>query len=189
MGLKGFPERIFAGLHGAGKVVPRAGIAAACGAFTALLLAMPLAQAGSLPVPAGEVLLVVSGKIDVTNAPGEARFDRNMLESLGVDRMVTKTPWHRAAAVFEGVRADRVMRLVKPRGSSVLAIAANDYHVTIPLSDFAAHNVLLAMRIDGKDLRLRTKGPIWMIYPADANLPSRERHERMIWQLVELRVN
>lgn len=146
------------------------------------------AQSGALPTPSGEVLLVVTGNIGNTNADGEARFDRQMLTALGVTRIETQTPWHENGAVFEGVRADRLLDRVQARGSAVLATAANDYHVTIPLSDFAAHNVLLAMRVDGVDLRLRTKGPIWVIYPAEADLPDRVRAERMIWQLVEMRI-
>lgn len=145
-------------------------------------------RAGSLPQPTGEVLLVVTGNIGNTNVGGEARFDRQMLESLGTTQLVTRTPWHSQRTVFEGVRADRLMGAVEARGEAVHATAANDYRVTIPLSDFAAHNVLLAMRIDNQDLTLRTKGPIWMIYPDDAELPDGERSERMIWQLVQFNV-
>jgi len=145
-------------------------------------------RAGALPVPTGEVLLVVTGNIGNTNVGGEARFDRQMLEALGTSRLVTRTPWHPDGNVFEGVRADRLLKAVEARGEAVRATAANDYRVTIPLSDFAAHDVLLAMRIDGRDLTLRTKGPIWVIYPDDADLPEGERSERMIWQLVQFDV-
>lgn len=154
----------------------------------ALLAGLPPARAGSLPTPTGKVLLTVTGNIGNTNAKGEARFDRPMLVALGMIRLVTETPWHEKDTVFEGVRADRLMEAVQARGELVRATAANDYRVTIPISDFADHNVLLAMRIDGRDLTLRTKGPLWVIYPADANLPAGERSERMIWQLVELHV-
>lgn len=161
------------------------------GAFAAslALLSGPSgSRAGSLPAPTGEVLLVVTGDISNTNADGEARFDRQMLEALGTTQLATRTPWHEKGAVFEGIRADRLMAAVAARGQAVRATAANDYRVTIPIADFAAHNVLLAMRIDGKDLTLRTKGPIWVIYPEQADLPAGERSERMIWQLVRLRV-
>lgn len=144
--------------------------------------------AGSLPQPEGEVLLVVDGAIANTNATGEARLDRQMLAALGVTKLVTTTPWHAKKTTFEGVRADRVMEAVGASGSKVLATAANDYRVTIPLSDFSEHGVILAMWIDGEELSLRTKGPIWMIYPDDARMPESERTERMIWQLVGLRV-
>lgn len=146
------------------------------------------ARADPLPAPTGDVLLVVTGNIGNTNADGEARFDRRMLMALGMTRLVTKTPWHKKGTVFEGIRADRLMEAVKARGEAVRATAANDYRVTIPMSDFAAHNVLLAMRIDEQDLTLRTKGPLWVIYPEESDLPVGERSERMIWQLVELRV-
>lgn len=167
------------------KWVARAGLAALLMAVMAGILD---ARADSLPAPTGEVLLTVTGKIGNTNADGEARFDREMLMALGMTRLVTQTPWHAKGTVFEGVRADRLMQAVQARGEAVRATAANDYRVTIPMTDFSDHNVLLAMRIGGQDLTLRTKGPLWVIYPEESDMPLGERSERMIWQLVELRV-
>ena len=80
------------------------------------------------------------------------------------------------------------MKAAGAEGSTALAIAANDYRIEIPVSDFAKYDVMLAMRINGEELTLRTKGPIWLIYPESVDLPESERAERMIWQLIELRV-
>ncbi len=81
------------------------------------------------------------------------------------------------------------MEAVGANGTSVTALAANDYKVTIPMADFSRYDVLLATHINGEELRLRTKGPIWMIYPDSVDLPPLVRQERMIWQLTELRVD
>ncbi len=152
-----------------------------------LATALPVA-AGALPDPKGEVLLVIKGAIRNTNVNGEAHFDRELLAGIGWTEIVTRTPWHEQDTVFEGVEAARVMEMVGARGDTIVALAANDYHVTIPVTDFAKHGVLLAMRIAGEDLTLRNKGPIWVIYPEEAKMPAGERAERMIWQLVELRI-
>lgn len=111
-----------------------------------------------------------------------------MLESLGITTIVTATAWHAEGTEFQGVLARRVMEAVGARGSSVTAVAANDYRVTIPIEDFRKYDVLLATHIDGAELRLRTKGPIWVIYPEGVDLPPHVRQERMIWQLIELHV-
>lgn len=146
------------------------------------------AMAGQLASPTGEVLLVVGGEIANTNNGDEAHFDREMLRSLGMTEIITRTPWHEKDTVFEGVLAYRVMKAVGAKGTSVRATAANDYKVSLPLEDFTGHDILLAMSIDGEALRLRTKGPIWVIYPEGTDLPTHAREERMIWQLVKLHV-
>lgn len=152
------------------------------------LVAASRAGADGLPQPSDEVLLTVKGSVSNTNVSGEARFDRKMLEALGTKTLVTGTPWHRKGTVFEGVPADRLMEAVGAQGSTAWAIAANDYRIQIPLSDFTNFDVILAMRINRKELTLRTKGPIWLVYPDSVDLPKGERAERMIWQLVELRI-
>lgn len=152
------------------------------------LLAQNAARAEGLPEPEGKVLLVVKGNIEQTNRQAEADFDRAMLEALGVTKLVTETAWHPEGTEFDGVLARRLMEAVGAQGNTVTAIAANDYKVTIPLEDFSRYDVLLATHVNGEVLRLRTKGPIWLIYPEEVGLPPHIRQERMIWQVTEFRV-
>jgi hypothetical protein len=152
-------------------------------------LAQNVAYADALPQPQGKVLIVVTGDIEYTNNGAEAQFDRAMLDSLGVTKMVTATAWHPQGTEFAGVLARRLMEAVGAKGDTVTATAANDYKVTIPIEDFTKYDVLLATHIDGEELRLRTKGPIWVIYPEGVDLPPHVRQERMIWQLIEFRVD
>jgi hypothetical protein len=51
-------------------------------------------HAYALPMPAGKPILTVSGTITISNRPGEAIFDRAMLEVLGLDQITTTTPWN-----------------------------------------------------------------------------------------------
>ena len=138
----------------------------------------------------GPVILVVSGAIANTNAPGEARFDQAMLERLGLTTVVTETAWTEGQVKFEGVRARDLMAAVGAKGREVLAIALNDYKAPIPMSDFDREDVLLAFRQDGKALRVRDRGPIWIIYPIEPGAAghSHETRGKMVWQLKELRV-
>jgi hypothetical protein len=170
---------------------PKPGLRRIASAWTflaAVSLALPFSfsWAADLPAPKGKVLLVVKGAITRTNLKDEARFDRAALESLGVTKLVTTTAWHEKKTLFEGVLARKLMQAVGATGKTVTAIAANDYRVTIPIEDFTKYDVLLATHIDGEELRLRTKGPIWVIYPDGTDLAPLVRQERMIWQLIEL---
>ena len=59
------------------------------------------------------------------------------------------------------------------------------------LQDFTDYPVVLAMSMDGTPLTLRTKGPLWIVYPRDqyTELQSPEMNSRWIWQLRALEIH
>ena len=148
------------------------------------------ATAGVLEGPSGRVILTVSGAIENLNAESSANFDRTMLEEIGTSVLTTVTPWTEGEVTFGGVLASDLLKAVEASGSAVLAIPLNDYTVDIPFSDLSEGNVVLALTLDGEPMRVRDKGPIWIIYPATSasELQSQETRRKMVWQLKELRV-
>ncbi len=154
-----------------------------------LVLAPPL-QAAPLPIPKGKVILAVSGAIENTNADGVAEFDRDMLEALGMTQVQMETQWTRGRPVFEGVLASALLDAVGARGETARAVALNDYVVEIPLDDFRRYPVVLALKMEGRYMRVRDKGPIWVVYPHEQfeELQSVEIQTRWIWQLRRLEI-
>lgn len=152
-----------------------------------LLLGASPGSADPLPSPTGEVVLTVSGAIENTNAPGEARFDLAMLEALPSHTIVTSTPWSKDKLAFTGPLARDIVRLVGATGDTVRAIALNDYKTEIPLSDFADYDVVIAVKLNGAYMRIRDKGPLWIAYPLD-QIPAIQASAppKMVWQLVRL---
>jgi hypothetical protein len=67
-------------------------------------------------------------------------------------------------------------------------VAANDYFVEIPTSDFLQYDAILAIEADGKPLSRREKGPIWLMYPISefSELRNPEYLRRLIWQVVRI---
>ena len=67
-------------------------------------------------------------------------------------------------------------------------IAANDYYVEIPTSDFRRYNVILAMEADGQALSRREKGPLWLMYPISDHEELKDPLyiHRLIWQVVRI---
>jgi hypothetical protein len=139
-------------------------------AFASALLLTQLAplRSAELAPPGGPPILTISGAITQTNAPGEAVFDREMLEALGYETIVTKTPWYDGKASFAGVRLDQLLALVGASGKSVTAHALNDYVTVIPMEDFARYGVILALKKDGAYMSIREKGPLFIMYPFDS---------------------
>ncbi len=172
--------------------------------FTALLLALLLglgnvqgsqAQApAALPQPTGSVILTVSGAITRGNgsdAQGRpvAHFDRAMLEALGHASIETTTPWHKGVVRFEGVPGPALIEAVgaKPDGIAQ-AVALNDYASAVPVADFMARGLILALKQDGTYMTVREKGPIFIVYPYD-NFPDLRQetfYTRSVWQLRRL---
>ena len=146
------------------------------------------AGAQELGVPEGRVILTISGRIDLTNGKGVADFDRAMLEAMPFTAIETMTPWTDSVARFEGPLARHLMERVGARGSRVLATAINDYGVDIPMADFERYPVILAMKMNGKVLRTRNKGPLWVIYPWSDRPELRNEvvYGRSIWQIKEM---
>ncbi|HXV24955.1 MAG TPA: molybdopterin-dependent oxidoreductase [Alphaproteobacteria bacterium] len=163
-------------------------------AFALLLLVadpdLVRGQAQSLPQPHGEIILTVTGNIEHKNSEAGAIFDRAMLEALGTQKLRTSSDWTDGTVEFEGVPARAVMAAVGARGTTLIASALNDYQVEIPISDFENYPVLFALKMDGHELTVRDRGPIWIVYPRDdfPELRNEKVNSRWVWQLSGLTV-
>lgn len=157
-----------------------------------LLATTPLAvQAmGSLPQPSGPVVLEVVGKIGHRNFEDAARFDRPMLEALGMTKLKTWTAWTDEVPEFEGVLARDLLDAVDAQGTTLVASALNDYEVSIPVAELRRYPVILALKMNGEYLKVRDKGPIWIVYPRDQHkeLQDSLTDKKWIWQLYRIEV-
>ncbi|WP_020682391.1 molybdopterin-dependent oxidoreductase [Marinobacterium rhizophilum] len=156
-----------------------------------LLSAMGIqTMAGSLPQPSGRVILTVEGALSNTNGDGVARFDREMLEDLSMHLTRTDTPWTEGVIAFEGPLGRRLLDYVGARGQTLIVTALNDYSTEVPLADFYEYDVILALKMDGDYIRIRDKGPIFIVYPFADNpaLHTEVIHNRSVWQLKSIRI-
>ena len=148
------------------------------------------ASAEPLPSPAGKVVLLVAGAVANGNGPDGAAFDMAMLERLGTVQVRTRTPWTEGETLFEGVPLPRLLEAAGARGTTAEAAALNGYRVEIPVADAVAARAIVALRADGKEMRVRDKGPLWIVFPwsQDPGLDRDDVHVRAVWQLKELRI-
>ncbi len=146
--------------------------------------------ASQIEKPTGRVVLTITGHIQRTNSEDGAEFDREMLEALGMVELETETPFIDSQTVFRGVRMRDLLDFVGAQGTKVEAVALDLYKVEIPVTDFEQSDVILALEADGKKLRVRDRGPAWIIYPFsdDPSLDNEVIHSRCVWQLVSLDV-
>ncbi|MBV8537586.1 MAG: oxidoreductase [Alphaproteobacteria bacterium] len=144
----------------------------------------------TLARPTGPVILTVTGAIGVTNAPGRAEFDRAMLEGLGMKTIDTSTSWTSGKHEFAGPLGQAVLAAVGAKGGNLSFVAVNEYKVQIPASDFEHYPAILALKMDGEYMTVRTKGPLWVIYPRDQfpELVAKANDAKWIWQVKSIDV-
>jgi hypothetical protein len=154
------------------------------------LLWLLQAAAWALDAPKGPVVLQISGLIDVRNQGSVAALDLDTLKNLPQTSFTTQTPWYQNPVSFSGPLLRDVLQLVQAKGVHIRAVALNDYRVKLPVSDAFEHDVVVAVLMNGQPIPVRTKGPLFIIYPFDAKkqLQHKTYFERSIWQLKAVEV-
>ena len=162
--------------------------------FVALLSSVAIALAASashaLEPAKGKVILTISGKVAEKNTPDAAAFDLAMLEKLPQQTFTTQTPWDKNPIKFTGPLLRDVLAAAKASGTTIKAVALNDYQTAIPLDDAKNYDVIVATRMNDQAIPVRTKGPLFIVYPFDtkAELRSSTYYERSAWQLKSLQI-
>jgi hypothetical protein len=154
-------------------------------ASAALLKEQPLSAE-----PTGPVILTVSGHIEGVGSGPVVRLDRAMLEGLGTTKLKTTTVWTSGEVEFEGVLVRDILHALGAQGREVVATALNDYVATLPLQELYQYPVMLAFKMNGEYLKIKDKGPLWIVYPRDQfpELRNSMTDKKWVWQLRELEV-
>ena len=132
-----------------------------------------------------------------TSKPAKELANGSLVASLPIEffkklpqhSFVTKTPWYKKPVHFTGPLLRDVLAAAKVKGRVIHAVALDDYQVSIPFSDAAQFDVILAHTMDGETLTAKNKGPLFVVYPYDSKpeLQAVRFYERSIWQLKALR--
>lgn len=155
-------------------------------ALAAWLIVHPFAAgAEGLEQPIGDVVLSVTGNIAATNSGDAATFDEAMLRALGETSFETTTIWTEGVQTFTGVSLKDLLDQLGVTEGTLEAKALNDYAVEIPVSDAVDGGPIVAYARNGEAMSVRDKGPLWIVYPYDANdaYSSETIYSRSIWQL------
>jgi hypothetical protein len=152
--------------------------------------AVGFGAANALEQPVGKVILTISGKIAERNQGAVANFDLAMLEKLPQQTFTTLTPWYPNPVKFQGPLLRDVLAAVKATKGTLKALALNDYQTSIPFDDATQFDVIIAHHMDGEPIPVRTKGPLFIVYPYDSkeSLRTSVYYERSAWQLKSLAI-
>lgn len=164
-------------------------------AVLATVLVLPWAAtlhaAETLEAPSGPVVLTVSGAISVTNVGDTAQFDLELLQDLPGSEITTSTIWTEGTITFTGIPLSALLDRVGATGAVIKAAAINDYTIEIPMDSVEAGAPLVAYKMNGDIMSRRDKGPLWIVYPFDADAKYRSEvvYSRSIWQLDRITIS
>ena len=148
------------------------------------------AQAEDLAAPAGDVMLTVSGDIEMTNIGAIAAFDQEMLAALPNLTISTTTIWTEGINEYTGVALKDFLAFLGVEDGTLRATAINDYAIEFPVADGLEDGPLLAYLRNGETMSVRDKGPVWLIFPFDdePKFQNEEYYSRSIWQLDRIEI-
>ncbi|MCB5199595.1 molybdopterin-dependent oxidoreductase [Loktanella sp. TSTF-M6] len=160
------------------------------GASAILILSATPLLAQDIPAPQGDVLLTITGNIQMTNVDDQLQLDRDALMALEAATFETSTIWTEGVHSFQGVSLATLMEALGVTEGTIIATAINDYAVEIPVSDAVEGGGMVAYLMDDAEMRVRDKGPLWVVYPYDSDPAYRTEviYSRSIWQLDRLEV-
>lgn len=160
----------------------------AVGLCLALWLAAP--RAWAVDPPQGPVVLLIDGAITQSNTASGLAIDQAMLDNLPQTVVTTETPWTQGPSDFSGVSLKVILDLAGAKGTTITAVALNDYTIDIPIADAQNEKVIIADRRNGALMPIRDKGPLWIIYPLSnqSDLDDESTYSKMIWQLKQLTI-
>lgn len=160
-------------------------------AVGAFLLSMAVwASRGEAEGSAGgsDVLLTIFPSNPSQSAGVE--LDREQLEAFRQIEFETSTIWSEGVRSFSGPSLREVLIAAGITGGDINLTAENQYRTTMPWFVMNEDFPIIATRIDGETFSLREKGPLWIVFPYDADEKYRTEvmYAHSIWQLVEIGV-
>ena len=152
----------------------------------AIGLALSLAP-GVTSAETGPVLKVCT---DLEGEETALFYDIEDLQALGSERITTSTIWTEGQIEFEGVPLARLVEELDIASGSLELTAANDYFVEISVEEAREDNGLIAYHMDGALMSTRDKGPLWLVFPfdADTKYQSETYYSKSIWQISSIKV-
>ncbi|MCA1334508.1 molybdopterin-dependent oxidoreductase [Pseudooceanicola marinus] len=112
-------------------------------------------------------------------------YDLATLQEMPTTGFETTTIWTEGVQAFRGIRMTDFLARHGIEGGVLQLIAANDYAIEIPVDSFRPDGAILAYERNGTPMTLRSKGPLWLVYPYDSSSDFRSEviYSNSIWQL------
>lgn len=145
------------------------------------------------PVPqlAGnrEKVLIVETAPSTSCGSKELVFSEKQLQELPQHTFKTRHTWAAEAQEFTGPLLADVLKLICPSAQNLYLRSLDQYSVMVNFKKILNYQAILALKINGKTLSIREKGPLWLMIDTDGHkVPTRSLDNLFVWQLYYIRV-
>lgn len=115
------------------------------------------------------------------------------LDALPQHEFVTTTQWTEGKVAFSGPSLKDVLGVVEAGDNpeeTIHLIAANQYEIVLDQNLMDNEIPIVATRMNDKTFGLRDKGPLWVVFPYDADAAYQKEsvYSASIWQLVKIEI-
>lgn len=126
----------------------------------------------------------------ITGPDGEFSFSQQDILALSDQEVVTETPWTDGTLTFRGAPLAAVLAEVGIEQGWVNARGLNNYSINLPVNQVLAAHAFLAVHMNGELMRIKDKGPFWIVFPwsEHPDLLTRDVRAWSVWQLQALSV-
>lgn len=89
-----------------------------------------------------------------------------------------------------GPRFDALLKHFGVEAEMLQVTGVDEYSAELPFDELRRYPVILAYEINGKRLNLRSKGPVWVVYPFNDHpeIEDQLREARSVWQVRDVKV-
>lgn len=152
-----------------------------------------LSPGSTIPNPAGDVVLTITGDIGTKNVGDALAFDMSTLEKIGLVEFSITDPWlNEAEILYTGLLMTDLLEIaeVPDSATSVHLTALDDYQVEVSIADINKWPVILATRTDGSYMSIENSGPTRIIFPFDAfpEIDETIYKDLSIWSLKSIEI-
>jgi len=136
------------------------------------------------PAKADPASLTFEGKL----AKGRTVLTFADLAAMPQAKMHAKQAIMSTAGDFEGPRLSAILHALGATGNRVKIMAIDDYNVEVGMDEITQYDPIIALRLDGKMLSIRDKGPYWLMWPYEEHpeINNDAGQAKAVWQVASI---
>ena len=146
----------------------------------------------SIPAPAGDVVLTVTGSVRNFNDGNSIVMDVSTIESVGEVEYTVNDPFEEVEVTYGGVLMRDLIALwdVDPEATTLSFLALNDYQVDVSLKDVLDYPVVFAMKRNSEYMPVSTRGPAMLVFPYDDfEFDKTVYNDYWVWQIKSIDIH
>ncbi|SEK97159.1 hypothetical protein SAMN05443999_10338 [Roseovarius azorensis] len=136
------------------------------------------------------VIMTITYDMPRNDQTGAITLTEDQIRDLPRLTFNTTTIWTSGVQKFTGVPLRALLDHYGLEGREIVLSAANDYRITIPMSEIRTDAPMIAYERNDRPMSLRDYGPLWLVYNYDGDAANRTQtvFSRSIWQLDHITV-